>query len=71
MECKHLIDKTLRYIEAHLTDALPGICAIYNDWIPQSAYERLAADDFELYDERFKFGEPDSVMEIWVPIKKK
>lgn len=45
--------------------------AIYNDWMPQSAYERLAADDFELYDERFKFGEPDSLMEIWVPVKKK
>ena len=45
--------------------------AIYRDWMPESGYDRLVADDMELYDERFKYGEPDSVMEIWVPIKKK
>lgn len=45
--------------------------AIYRDWMANSDYERLAADDFEVYDERFKYGEPDSVMEIWVPVKKK
>ena len=45
--------------------------AIYRDWFPQSGYERKNADDFELYDQRFSFGEPDSVMEIWVPVHKK
>lgn len=42
--------------------------AIYGEWMPKSGYSRAEADDFELYDERFKFGQPDSVMEIWVPI---
>ena len=44
---------------------------IYNEWLPQSGYERKVADDFELYDERFNFGAPDSVMEIWVQIVRK
>lgn len=45
--------------------------AIYGQWMPHSGYERSQVDDFEVYDERFKFGEPDSIMEIWVPVSKK
>lgn len=44
--------------------------AIYNEWLPKSGYKRKNTDDFELYDQRFNYGEPDSVMEIWVPIEK-
>jgi AraC family transcriptional regulator len=44
---------------------------IFREWLPTSGYEMAANDDFEWYDERFKFGEADSVMEIWIPIKKK
>lgn len=44
--------------------------SVYTDWLPQSGYQRKKADDFELYDQRFVFGQPESVMEIWVPIEK-
>jgi len=43
--------------------------SIYEDWFPQSGYQRKVADDFELYDSRFQFGKPESVMEIWIPIE--
>jgi AraC family transcriptional regulator len=42
--------------------------AIYQDWLPQSGRQRKNADDFELYDDRFIYGDPKSVMEIWIPI---
>lgn len=42
--------------------------AIYNDWFPTSGRQRKNADDFELYDDRFNYGKPDSIMEIWIPI---
>ena len=45
--------------------------AIYDQWLPQSAYDRAKSDDFEVYDERFNYGKPDSIMEIWVPVLKK
>jgi len=45
--------------------------AIYGSWFPASEYVQTADYDFELYDERFCFGAEDSVMEIWVPVRKK
>ncbi len=44
--------------------------SIYGEWLPASNYERFGDIDFELYDERFRYGEAESVMEIWVPVKK-
>ncbi len=44
--------------------------AIYNEWLPSSGYQRMNDYDIELYDERFKYGAPDSVFEIWIPIQK-
>ena len=45
--------------------------SIYGEWMPNSGYTRAEADDLELYDERFKYGAAESIMEIWVPIVKK
>lgn len=45
--------------------------AIYDDWFGKSEYRPSGEYDFELYDERFQYGKPESVMEIWVPIVKK
>lgn len=45
--------------------------SIYGNWLPTSGYERKNSDDFEKYDERFAFGQPESIMEIWVPLEKK
>lgn len=44
---------------------------IYREWLPSSEYELDPRDDFELYDERFDYGKPESILEIWIPIKKK
>lgn len=44
---------------------------IYNGWFSQAPYLQDKDYDFELYDDRFVFGSPDSIMEIWVPIKAK
>lgn len=43
---------------------------IYAVWLPESGYEMADTDSLEVYDERFKVGSPDSVYEIWVPLKK-
>ena len=48
--------------------------AIYREWLPASGYEQADSPDFELYDERFVFGQPQqpqSEMDIYIPIKKK
>ncbi len=44
---------------------------IFREWLPASEYEMVPQDDFEWYDYRFKFGQPDSILEIWIPVKKK
>lgn len=45
--------------------------AIYNEWFSSGEHIQQGDYDFELYDERFEFGSQDSIMEIWVPIKKR
>jgi len=45
--------------------------ALYGEWLPASGYEQAGDLDFELYGPRFEYGAADSVMEIWVPVKKK
>jgi predicted transcriptional regulator YdeE len=44
--------------------------AIYKEWLPSSAYEEATSCTIERYDEdRFKgWGDPESEIEIWVPI---
>lgn len=42
---------------------------IYSRWLEEAGLEVAKRDEFEYYDERFKWGQPDSVFEIWVPIK--
>jgi AraC family transcriptional regulator len=44
---------------------------IFREWMPTSEYEMVEQDDFEWYDDRFEFGASDSIMEIWIPVKKK
>jgi predicted transcriptional regulator YdeE len=45
--------------------------AIYQEWLPSSAYEEAYSCTFERYDEdRFSgWGNPESEVEIWVPIR--
>lgn len=45
---------------------------IYTEWLPASEFEGAAPYDYEKYDERFKGPDnPDSVLEIYIPIKEK
>ena len=44
---------------------------IHGNWLPGSIYEKVGTLDFELYDWRFRWGQPDSVLEIWIPVRKK
>ena len=43
---------------------------IYNTWFEESDYELAEGDEIEWYDSRFKFGDPESKMDIHIPIKK-
>ena len=45
--------------------------AIYEEWLPSSAYEEAYSCTIERYDEdRFKgWGDPGSEVEIWVPVR--
>ena len=42
---------------------------IYHTWLPQSGYERGAGPEIELYDETFDPQDPNSQMEIYIPIQ--
>lgn len=44
--------------------------AIYEQWLPNSQYERAPGPEFELYDHTFT-GKPDSALYIYVPLKAK
>ena len=43
---------------------------IFGVWLRENGYLMADADSLEVYDERFKVGQEDSILEIWVPIKK-
>jgi len=46
--------------------------SIYKGWLPNSVYEFVSgAHDFELYDQDFKIGDPDSKLYIYVPVRLK
>ena len=42
----------------------------YHTWLPQSGYQRAAGPEFELYDESFDPKDPNSKMDVYVPIQK-
>ena len=42
---------------------------IYDKWLTENGLEEAPYDEVEWYDKRFKFGEPDSEMDIYVPVK--
>jgi predicted transcriptional regulator YdeE/DNA-binding transcriptional MerR regulator len=44
---------------------------IYQTWLPQSGYESSAPFDMEVYPDEFHGFTPDSVMYIYLPVKKK
>jgi AraC family transcriptional regulator len=44
----------------------------YGTWLPQSGFENLFGFDFEFYGDRFHGNQdPNSEIEVWLPIQKK
>ncbi len=48
---------------------LVTVRAIYEDWLPTSGYVGNGAGDVEVYDERWRDGGKDSVVECWIGIR--
>lgn len=44
---------------------------IYSQWLSNSGYEIAAPYDFEFYDHRFKNGQEDSELDIYLPVRQK
>ncbi|MCD4655971.1 MAG: GyrI-like domain-containing protein, partial [Planctomycetes bacterium] len=42
---------------------------IYSVWVPKGERKLRAGNTFELYDERFKYQQDDSEMDIYIPIE--
>ena len=50
-----------------IADTLAGFDS---DWLPTSGYQRDEATYFEVYDDRFVPNSPDSLISIYVPLRK-
>ena len=42
---------------------------IHSKWLPESKLEMDQADEIELYNDKFKFGQDDSILYIYIPVK--
>ncbi|WP_161785195.1 GyrI-like domain-containing protein [Brevibacillus borstelensis] len=73
MVCKTI--PTMQYVVVTHKGKLPTLGNafdyIYTTWLPNSGYDLVEADDFEVYGERFLGPEnEDSEVDIYIPIKK-
>ncbi|MGP4071638.1 GyrI-like domain-containing protein [Piscibacillus sp. B03] len=48
-----------------------GFNYFYNEWLPQSDYQKSGAFEYEYYGEGFKGDSPESVLEVHFPVTKK
>jgi AraC family transcriptional regulator len=44
--------------------------SIHETWFPQSDYQRAAGPEFELYGEKFDPNDPNSKMDIYIPVSR-
>ena len=61
-------------LHAMIPATLPTIGDAYQlaeQLIPDAGYQRVGCVDYELYDERFDAGQPDSTLYICIPVEKK
>lgn len=42
---------------------------INTEWLPESGYQRQPGPEFELYDERFDQEDPNSELDIYIPVQ--
>ncbi|MFN2292200.1 MAG: GyrI-like domain-containing protein [Anaerolineae bacterium] len=52
-----------------LPTLMETIHQIYEQWLPQSDYARSAGPEFEFYGQAFDANNPQSEMELWIPVK--
>ena len=45
------------------------IARIYDEWLPDSDYERTSGPEFELYDEDFDPNDEDSELHLYIPVE--
>ena len=50
---------------------LRTIDAIFNHWLPASAFEFDFRPQFERMDHRYIHNHPDSIEEVWIPVRQK
>ncbi|HUN22823.1 MAG TPA: GyrI-like domain-containing protein [Anaerolineales bacterium] len=43
---------------------------IYQEWLPTSGYKRAESAEFEFYPETFQPSQPDSILQLYIPIQK-
>ncbi len=43
---------------------------VWKEGIPAAGLRPTGAPDFEFYDDRFRGNEPDSVLEVWIPVER-
>jgi AraC family transcriptional regulator len=41
----------------------------YHTWLPESGYQPTGGPEFEVYDERFDPQDPDSLFDLYIPVK--
>jgi AraC family transcriptional regulator len=41
----------------------------YHTWMPESGYQPTGGPEFEVYDERFDPQDPDSLFDLYIPVK--
>jgi len=62
-------EQTYAVFAATLPTLMDAFHRAYEQWLPASDYRRACGPEFERYGEAFDPGNPESEMEIWIPIE--
>ena len=69
MVVRTLAPQTYAVFAAKLNSLGEVFGQIFNQWLPNAAYEQVVAPYFERYDESFDPGNAESTVEIYMPVK--
>jgi len=51
-----------------ISEIAKTVVAAWREWLPAAGLKPSGAPDFELYDERFRGEEPDSEVDLYIPV---
>ncbi|HKJ26988.1 MAG TPA: GyrI-like domain-containing protein [Anaerolineales bacterium] len=71
MESWEVKEQTYVVLPCTLTNIHKTYEYAHTEWIPNNNYERLAVPDFEFYDEGFDPTDPESLLYVYIPVRKK